>query len=124
MVWLQQLTSDLLNRSIKKLSFSKITNPQYVWLKNQQIHGQTKYIDIKYHFIWEIVENGQIKLAYCPSGDMVADILTKGLPAQQFKELCGMAGKPLSVGSSACKKLHKDCLCQFFPRPFHNYWAL
>ena len=38
------------------------------------------------------MENGLIELAYCPSGDIVADILTKGLPAQQFKKLCGMAG--------------------------------
>ena len=90
MVWLQQLTNR--TGAFKKLSVSKITNLQYVWLKNQQIHGQTKYIDIKYHFIWELVENGQIKLAYCHSGDMVADILTNGLSAQQFKKLCGMAG--------------------------------
>ena len=42
--------------------------------KNQQTHGRTKHIDFKYHFIRELVETGQIKLAYWPSADMVAAI--------------------------------------------------
>ena len=72
-----------------KISFSD--NQSAICLaKNQQTHGRTKHIDIKYHFIRELVETGRIKLAYCPSADMVADILTKGLPAQQFKSFMEM----------------------------------
>ena len=83
-VWLQQLTSDLLNRSIQEMIIFEDNQSAICLAKNQQSHGRTKHIDIKYHFIWEFVETGRIKLAYCPSSDMLADILTKGLPAQPF----------------------------------------
>ena len=49
--------------------------------KNQQIHGRIKHIDIKYHYIFicDLVEAGRIKVEYCASENMIADILTKGL---------------------------------------------
>jgi hypothetical protein len=31
-------------------------------------------------FIREVAERGQIKILYCPTEDMVADVLTKALP--------------------------------------------
>ena len=56
--------------------------------KNQLTHGKTKHIEIKYHFVQDLVEDGRIKLAYCPSDQMIADILTKGLPIQETTEAC------------------------------------
>ena len=56
------------------------------------MHGKTKHVDIKYHFIRDLVEAGRIKLTYCPSEDMVADMLTKGLHTQQFEKLRCLAG--------------------------------
>ena len=35
--------------------------------KNQQIHEKTKHIDIKYHFVHDLVEAGRIKVEYCAS---------------------------------------------------------
>ena len=47
--------------------------------KHPQFHGRTKHVAIKYHFIREQFENGTIKLSYCPTSEMVADMFTKGL---------------------------------------------
>ena len=49
-------------------------------LKNSQHHNRTKHIDIQYHFIWKSCQDRLIKLAYIPTMEMVADILTKALP--------------------------------------------
>ena len=38
------------------------------------------------------MEAGRINLNYCPSNDMIADMLTKGLPISQFEKLCALAG--------------------------------
>jgi hypothetical protein len=54
--------------------------------------GRTKHIDIKYHFIRDMVEAGRIKLTYCASEDMVADMFTKGLPIKQFEKLQKLTG--------------------------------
>ena len=47
---------------------------------NHQYHMHTKHIDVHYHFICWVVENGAVRLVYCPTADMVADTLTKALP--------------------------------------------
>jgi len=38
-----------------------------------------KHIDIRYHFIRDVVKQGYIKLQYCPTDNMTVDILTKAL---------------------------------------------
>ena len=86
-VWLQQLASDLLNKSIRETTILEDNQSNICLAKKQQVHGSTKHIDIKYHFIHDLVEAGRIKLTYCASEDMVADMLTKGLPIKQFEKL-------------------------------------
>ena len=55
--------------------------------KNLQFHGRAKHIDIKHHFICQQFAQGTIVSGYCPTGDMVADILTKGLGHEAFCKL-------------------------------------
>jgi hypothetical protein len=43
-------------------------------------HSHTKHLDQQYHFIHNIANKGTIKLVYCLTDDMVADVLTKALP--------------------------------------------
>ena len=47
--------------------------------KNPTHHSRTKHIDMQHHFICEKLESGEITLKYCPTEDMVADVLTKAL---------------------------------------------
>jgi hypothetical protein len=53
--------------------------------KDHQYHAQTKHIDVRFHFIRWIVEQGAVCLVYCPTDDMVADTLTKALPSTKVK---------------------------------------
>ncbi|KAG5326833.1 COPIA protein, partial [Acromyrmex heyeri] len=46
-------------------------------IKNSTHHSRTKHIDIKYHFVREKYECGEIDVKYTPSENMYADILTK-----------------------------------------------
>lgn len=48
-------------------------------VKNPVHHSRTKHIDIKFHHIRDLSEKQVIVLKYIPTGDMVADILTKNL---------------------------------------------
>ena len=47
--------------------------------KNPKHHSRTKHIDVQHHFICEKVEEEVIELRYCPTQEMVADVLTKAL---------------------------------------------
>ncbi|TPX52105.1 hypothetical protein PhCBS80983_g06525 [Powellomyces hirtus] len=50
-------------------------------------HARTKHIDIRHHFIRDHVDK-EIHLEYLPTAEMVADSLTKPLPAPAFKYHC------------------------------------
>lgn len=43
-------------------------------------HVRSKHFDIENHFVREKTEFGIIHVKYCPTNDMLADILTKALP--------------------------------------------
>jgi hypothetical protein len=59
--------------------------------------GRTKHFDIKAHFIRDRIEKGEVEVVYCPTGEMIADMLTKALPAKQHQRLKRFAGLyPLS----------------------------
>uniref|UniRef100_A0A1X7UWH5 Copia protein n=1 Tax=Amphimedon queenslandica TaxID=400682 RepID=A0A1X7UWH5_AMPQE len=45
----------------------------------------TKHIDMKFHYIQEVLQDGIIELVYCPTDLMTADIFTKPLPQGQFE---------------------------------------
>ena len=51
-----------------------------------------KHIDIRFHFIQWIVEDGKMKLIYCPTEEMVADIMTKALPSIKVKHFAVALG--------------------------------
>ena len=60
--------------------------------KNPGQHERTKHISIKYHFVRDQVEKEKITLKYCPTKLMVADILTKAIPREQFEILRSKLG--------------------------------
>ena len=50
--------------------------------------NRSKHIDIKFHFIRDMVANNEIKLVYCPTEDMVADVLTKPIATNKYNSIC------------------------------------
>jgi len=49
------------------------------------ISRRTRHIDMRYLLITDQVTNKGIKIIYCPTGDMIADILTKPLQGSRLK---------------------------------------
>lgn len=68
-------------------------NSYTIQLSNNPVfHGKSKHIDVKFHFLRELVNNGVIKLSYCASENQTVDIMTKSLKLEQFEKLRGMLG--------------------------------
>lgn len=55
--------------------------------RNPVFHNRSKHIDIQYHYTRELVKAGSIGLAYLPTKEMLADLLTKSLPRGQHEFL-------------------------------------
>lgn len=52
-----------------------------------------QHIEIQYHYIHDIViEKKEVKVTYIPTDDMIADSLTKGIPAEKFIKHVSLMG--------------------------------
>jgi hypothetical protein len=56
--------------------------------QNYKNHHRTKHVRIKYHFVKERVEAGEISFTYVPSADNLADIFTKPLAKEAVLHCC------------------------------------
>ena len=46
---------------------------------NPEFHSRTKHIDLRHHWLREQVELGHLTVAYVPTAENAADIMTKAL---------------------------------------------
>jgi hypothetical protein len=85
---------------LKELSFNT-TQPSTIYEDNQsciklaynpELHGRSKHIHIRYHFVQEKVERKEFAIAYCNTKEMCADIFTKALSKPQFSKLRTLLG--------------------------------
>jgi hypothetical protein len=61
--------------------------------ENPVSNDRSKHIDYRVHALLERVKDGIVHLVDCTSVDMLADVLTKNLPAPEFQRHCSvMAG--------------------------------
>jgi transposase InsO family protein len=94
-MWLRQLMTDL--RMPVQLPITLYSDNQggIALTKNPVLHQRTKHVDIKHHYIRELVEAGTVNLAYVSTADMVADVLTKALPREKHEQCCrGLGVRP------------------------------
>ncbi|KAL6332546.1 hypothetical protein AAG906_008966 [Vitis piasezkii] len=91
-IWLRRLLEVLYNQQqgptviyCDNLSAIKLS-------KNLVLHGRSKHIDVRYHFLRDLCKDGVIDLVFCKSEDQIADILTKPLKPAVFMKLRSMLG--------------------------------
>ena len=82
--WLCRLISEV---------FCPLTEPTTLYCNNQSaivltkdshFHACMKHLDIHYHYIRYIIDDGSFMLIYCSTEDITADIFMKPLPAPQL----------------------------------------
>ena len=66
--------------------------PAIALAKNPVLYDRSKHIDIKFHFLRDCVDGGQIVIEFVEIGKQLADILTKSLERLWFMELRKMIG--------------------------------
>jgi hypothetical protein len=54
--------------------------------KNPVMHGRSKHIDIRFHFLRNLSSEGSIELVHCASKDQLADVMTKALNLPLFEK--------------------------------------
>ena len=54
-------------------------------LENPVFHDKSKHIEIKYHYIKDMVQKGAVKLQYVVTNEQIVDVLTKPLTKVKFE---------------------------------------
>jgi hypothetical protein len=68
---------------------------------NNSAHAGSRHIRLRYHFIREQVEDGSLTLQWVPTGRQLADVLTKPLHGQAFRQWRDRLVAPPASSSSS-----------------------
>ena len=86
-LWLQHFITEV---------FQPLKYPIWLYSDNQsaitivysnQQHARKKHFNLQLYFLWDTIENSQLVVKYLLTDQMLADILTKGLPGPKVKSL-------------------------------------
>ena len=75
--WLVRLLSDLQMLSYDGHVVHEDNQGALAFSRNPTSHQRSKHIDVRHHYVRDMVRSGDVHLVYCPSGQMLADMLTK-----------------------------------------------
>ena len=83
-IWLQGLLGELgiLQEHVKVYCDSQSA---IMLAKNQTYHARTKHIDVRYHFIREVIEKGGVCIQKIRTTENPADMLTKAVDSIKFQ---------------------------------------
>jgi hypothetical protein len=85
-LWLKGIYSELCE--IKSCITIHCDSQSAIYLpKDQMITEKSNHIDIRYHFVRDIIEKGLVKICKISIHDNSADMMTRHVPVAKF-ELC------------------------------------
>ena len=91
-VWLRRIL-EVLNQEQSSPTVVFCDNISAIKLsKNLVMHGRSKHIDIRFHFLRDLVRDGILELIHCSTQQQVADVLTKPIKLDVFLRMPGLLG--------------------------------
>ena len=84
-VWLRKLLSDLFDLQMDTTCIHCDNQSCVNFSENPMFHDKSKHIKIKYHYIRDMVQRGEVKLQYVATEEHIADVLTKPLARLKFE---------------------------------------
>lgn len=91
-VWLRKLLGQLTGNYVGSVVLYIDNRSAIDLAKNPVFHGRSKHIDIRYHFVRECVERGEIVIKHVVTDSQRADIMTKALNTVKFESMRKLLG--------------------------------
>lgn len=91
LIWLKRLLNEICGKSGVPVLF--VDNASAIKLvKNPEFHKRSKHIEVRYYFVRELFQNGDIFVEHVSSENQLGDMFTKPLNAKKFSTLCNKIG--------------------------------
>ena len=93
-VWLKRFLKrvGITTHSEEAVTLYSDSTAALAYAKDPKYYGTSKYIEIKYHFIRDMVARGEVVMKHISTGSMVADPLTKPIAKDVFRSHVGSMG--------------------------------
>jgi hypothetical protein len=78
-LYLRKLMAEFCHAEPETVTIFEDNTAAEAWTRNETDHAKSRHIDVRYHHIRDHVKKGDVQLVMCPTSEMVADIMTKGL---------------------------------------------
>lgn len=91
-IWMRRILEELGQKEEKKTVIQCDNISTIKLSKNVVFHGKSKHIDVRFHFLRNLVKDEIVELSHCSSQDQLADIMTKPLKLDQFLKFRNMLG--------------------------------
>ena len=91
-IWIRRLLKELQQNLPKATMMNQDNRSSIAIAKNPIHHQRTKHIDVRMNQLRQYLEGKELELQWCPTEDMIADILTKALPATPHKRFTKLMG--------------------------------
>ena len=104
-IWVSRLIHEITGKKVDPVTLYLDNRSTIDLIKNPVFHGRSQHIDLRYHFIRECVERGDVIVKHVCSKEQRADIFTKPLARLQFIEMRRMLGVKNLIDSGLRGKL-------------------
>ena len=84
-VWLRKILFDLFDLQLDATCIYCDNQICVKLSENPVFHGKSKHIEIKYHYIRDMVQRGVVKFEYLTMDKQIVDLLTKPLARVKFE---------------------------------------
>ena len=84
-VWLRKLLCDIFDLQLDPTCIYCDNQICVKLLENPVFHDKSKHIEIKYHYIRDMMKKGVVKLLYVAMEEQIADVLMKPVARLKFE---------------------------------------
>jgi len=100
-LWLRRLLGELTGVEAHPPALMVDNQPAIALAKNPVLHDRSKHIDVKFYFLRDCVDGGQIVIEFIETGQHLVDVLNKPLDRLWFMELKKMISMVEVLGLAA-----------------------
>lgn len=84
-LFVKNLLMEILDKRFDVTIYNDNQSAQKLLLVKEYCHKKTKHIDLRYHFVKDLLQSGVVDVKYLQTDQMLADIFTKPLCSQKHR---------------------------------------
>lgn len=92
-IWMRRILTELRQEQAKSTMIMCDNSSAIKLSRNPVLHGCSKHIDVRFHFLRDLMKEGTVKMIHCGTQDQMVDIMTKPLKLETFQKLQTKMGK-------------------------------